>query len=82
MLLLKCPWNIVSFFFFKFRSLRMVTDFLRSERYFGLFSLSYVLSVLDGYIVASAIVRFKVKRRIPRFRMREHLSTEPSLYGN
>ena len=51
----------------------MVTDFLRSERYFGLFSLSYVLSVLDGYIV-----RFKVKRRIPRFRMREHLSTEPS----
>ena len=60
----------------------MVTDFLRSERYFGLFSLCYVLSVLDGYIVASAIVRFKVKRRIPRFRMREHLSTEPSLYGN
>ena len=55
----------------------MVTDFLRSERYFGLFSLSYVLSVLDGYIV-----RFKVKRRIPRFRIREHLSTEPSLYGN
>ena len=59
----------------------MVTDFLRSERYFGLFSLSYVLSVLNGWIHCS-IFRFKVKPRIRRFRMREHLSTEPSLYGN